>query len=88
MFGTRGAAWACRISSSQVPARAPSVWSAGTTLTRDQILLPLALRRMRPVSNRSRERFSPICRVRKTETIAGRNPIFTLCTEFRFRRQA
>src|SRR5258707_924174 len=32
---------------------------------------------MRPVSKRSRERLSPICRVKKTETIAGKNPIFT-----------
>src|SRR5216683_4739116 len=32
---------------------------------------------MRPVSRRSRERLSPIWRVRKTETMAGKNPIFT-----------
>src|SRR5690242_11897737 len=31
----------------------------------------------RPVRSRSRARLSPICRVRKTETIAGKNPIFT-----------
>src|SRR5215472_16215503 len=36
-----------------------------------------AASRILPVSNRSRAFFSPICRVRNTETIAGRNPIFT-----------
>ena len=32
---------------------------------------------MRPVSSKSRARLSPIWRMRKTETMAGRNPIFT-----------
>src|SRR6266403_1281157 len=51
--------------------------SAGTTsVTRPNSLASCASM-MRPVRRRSRQRFSPIWRVRKTETIAGRKPIFT-----------
>src|SRR6266446_6105395 len=51
--------------------------SAGTTSDTRPNSLASAASMMRPVSNRSRARFSPICRVRNTETIAGRKPIFT-----------
>ena len=51
--------------------------SAGTISDTRPNALASSASMMRPVSNRSRERLSPICRVKKTETIAGRKPIFT-----------
>src|SRR5216684_5649546 len=51
--------------------------SAGTTSETRPNSLASAASIMRPVSNRSRARFSPICLVRNTETMAGRKPIFT-----------
>src|SRR6266436_8619225 len=51
--------------------------SAGTTSVIRPYSFASSAPIIRPVSNRSRERFCPICRVRNTDTIAGRNPIFT-----------
>src|SRR5882762_5020112 len=52
-------------------------FSAGTISLIRPISFASAGSRILPVSRRSRVLFSPICRDRKTETIAGRNPIFT-----------
>src|SRR5215472_6717922 len=52
-------------------------FSAGTISFTNPNSFASAASRILPVSNRSRAFFSPICRVRNTETIAGRNPIFT-----------
>src|SRR5216684_8051957 len=51
--------------------------SAGTTSDTSPNSFASTASMMRPVSNKSRQRFSPICRVKNTETIAGRKPIFT-----------
>src|SRR6516164_3242820 len=53
----------------------PRSFSAGTiSLTRPMAWASSASM-IRPVSSRSRVRFSPISRIRKTETSAGKNPI-------------
>src|SRR5690349_1566051 len=52
-------------------------FSAGTISFTSPNSFASAASRILPVSKRSRAFFSPICRVRKTETIAGRKPIFT-----------
>src|SRR6266403_701959 len=54
-----------------------SRWPSGTTSVTIPNSLASVASMSRPVSSKSRERLSPICRVRKTETMAGRNPIFT-----------
>src|SRR5690242_4010337 len=54
-----------------------SRFSVGTTSLTNPNSLASAASRIRPVSNRSRDFFSPIWRVRNTETSAGRKPMRT-----------
>src|ERR671925_1402831 len=54
-----------------------SIFSPGTISFTSPNSFASAASRILPVSKRSRAFFSPICRMRNTETRAGRNPILT-----------